>query len=152
MNESHEQPKKRRRLRKFAFRFLLLLLLYVLSYALLSFSGGWMVTESGRWRPFGTVAEIDCIQWQPRLGFCQRFTWSGGHEGIRADFLGYFYAPLILLDQSHIHPTIPLFRTLGDPDNGIDTSRIPPLSEWHPTRVNQFAGRFPYVSEAPKSK
>lgn len=152
MNESHQQPKKQRRVRKLALGLLLLLLFYVFSYALLSHTGGWMVTESGRWRPFGRLAEIDCIQWQPRFGFCQRFTWSGDREGIRADALGYFYAPLILLDQSYIHPTIPLWRSPGDPDSGIDRSRIPPLSEWHPTRVNPFAGRFPYVPATPKPK
>ena len=100
-----------------------------------------MVTESGRWRLFG-LAEIDCIQWQPRFGFCQSFRWSGGRNGIRADFLGYIYAPLILLDQSYIHRTIPLWSSSGDSDAGIDLSRIPPISEWHPTRANPFAGRF----------
>jgi len=130
----------------------MLLPLYVISYALLSLTGGWMVTESGRWRPFGILAEIDSIQWQPRFGFCQRFTWSGGHDGIRADFLGYVYAPLILLDQSHIHPTISLWRSPGDPDSGIDSTRIPPITEWHPRRVNPFAGRFPYSSSTPKPK
>jgi len=110
-----------------------------------------MVTESGRWRLFG-LAEIDCIQWQPRFGFCQRFRWSGGRNGIRADFLGYIYAPLILLDQSYIHRTIPLWSSSGNSDAGIDLSRIPPISEWHPTRANPFAGRFPYVTSTPKPK
>ena len=151
MNESHEEPKKPRRLRKAALWLLFLSLFYVISYAVLSFTGGWMVTESGRWRPFG-LAEIDCIQWQPRFGFCQRFIWSGGDASIRADMLGYIYAPLILLDQSHIHPTIPLWRVPGDPDSGFDSSRIPPISQWHPSRVNPFAERFPGSNSEPHSK
>jgi hypothetical protein len=149
MKDLPNQPRKRRSIRIRAVWLLLLLPLYLVSYAILSFMGGWMVTESGRWRPSG-LAEIDSIQWQPRFGFCQRFIWSGGRPGIRADTLGYIYCPLILIDQARIHPTIPLWRLPGDPDSGFDSSRVPPITQWHPTVVNPFAGRFPYESSKPK--
>ena len=120
---------------------LALVLLYVGSYALLSDTGGWVVTESGDNRPW-RLATCDCYKWQPRYGSCERFHHLGGEYSLRADFLDYLYSPLILLDQAWIHPTIFFLNAQGDL---IEPLPSPKYSEYHPLRENRFCGRFPYT-------
>ena len=148
MNVTVRQPKPRRLLRRVLLGISLTSTLYVASYAFLSVTGGWVVSESGQLRPFG-LAEVDIFQWQPRFGFCQRFLWSSGHYGLRADALGYFYAPLILLDQGFVHRTI---RFVSQDGTMIEPIPSPPVSEYHPRMVNPFAGRFPYEPVRKNSK
>jgi hypothetical protein len=139
---------RRRWVRRLLLAFSIALICYLASYSVLSATGGWLVSESGEWRPFGALAEIDIFQWQPRYGFCQRFRWPGGHYALRADALGYFYAPLILLDQRFVHPTI-RFRK---PDGTlIEPLPAPPVLQYHPRIHNPFAGWYPYAG-APKRK
>lgn len=140
MNDE-KQPTAERRGRLFVFArwFGVLLLLYVASYAALSFTGGWVVTESGEVRIFTAVA--DTFQWQPRYGSCQRFHSVSGDYTVRADALGYFFAPLILLDQRFVHRTIPFITGDG---HAIEPLPAPPLSHYHPLRANRWHGRFPY--------
>jgi len=79
---------------------------------LLSSTGEYVRTDSGvlRWTHSG-LPRIDVEQWQPRFMFWQRFQKIDGRSIVRGDILGYFYAPLISLDQRFIHPT----RRLHDP-------------------------------------
>lgn len=85
----------------------------------------------------------DILIWQPRYGYCQWFRSADGQDGLRAwDKFGYFYAPLILFDQAYVHRTIYYIR----PDGSMLDS-FPPYEEYHPTRVNRFHGRFPYVEK-----
>lgn len=82
-----------------------LLAIYVLSYAILSANGGYVLTQSGRVRYGFGLAVSDIEQWQPRWAWCQRFRRIDGSHTLRGNWLGYAYAPLILLDQKWIHPT-----------------------------------------------
>ncbi len=59
-----------------------------------------------------SVTDID--QWQPCMAFYQRFRTMNGSMIVRASFLGYVYAPLILLDQAFFHRTVRHF----DPESG----------------------------------
>lgn len=89
-------------------------------------TGGRVITRSGWTRMVTAVA--DTYEWQPRYGSCQRFLSITGDSSLHADTLGYFYAPLILLDQKFIHRSIPIFS-----DNGsfIEPSLAPPLAGFH---------------------
>jgi hypothetical protein len=140
VNEGREQPKTPRRLRRWAFTFFALLALYNISYVALSATGGWVVSESGELR-MPLLAVCDTFEWQPRYGECQLFRWSGGNYGLRGDSLGYFYSPLILLDQRYVHRTIRFMRLDG---SFVEPLPAPHYSEYHPLRENRFAHRFPY--------
>ncbi|WP_348543632.1 hypothetical protein [Chthoniobacter sp.] len=142
----HGQPSKPRRLRKFGIGFLGFLGVYLCSYIVLSFTGGWVVSQSGELRMI--LAVDDIFEWQPRYGQCQWFRWVGGNYGLRADRLGYFYAPLILLDQRHVHRTIRFLRLDG---TFVEPFPAPPLSQYHPLIADRFAGRLPY-ERTPRSK
>ena len=97
------------------------LLLYVVCYIILSFGGGYVWTQSGQVRYDFGLSVTDLEQWQPRYTFCQRFRLIDGSWTIRANFLGYVFAPLVLLDQTFVHKTVRLF----DPETGkvIDRQR-----------------------------
>ena len=124
--------------RRVFFITLLTIGLYVLTYLPLSSKGGWVVTESGNHRILLAVA--DEFKWQPRFGYLhRRRTIHGDHE-IDGDVLGYFYAPLILIDQKWFHSTIP-FIVDGE---HVDPLPAPPHEDYHPTRVNRSYGQFPY--------
>ena len=68
-----------------------------------------MDSYSGEVRYGFGLAVSDIQQWQPRFTFCQRFRLSDGSWTLRANFLGYAFVPLILLDQYLVHPTVRLF-------------------------------------------
>ncbi|MDF1738042.1 MAG: hypothetical protein P1U86_02690 [Verrucomicrobiales bacterium] len=116
------------------------LIIYIGSYFPLSEKGGWVVSESGRIRI--TLAMADIFEWQPRYGYFHRMRSISGGTTIHADLIGWFYAPLIMIDQSRVHPTI-LF--IGEGFEAVEPLPAPPLEDYHPTRVNQFHGRFPYA-------
>jgi hypothetical protein len=66
-----------------------------------------------------------------------------GERTVQYDFLGFFYCPLILLDQKYIHPTI---RFL---DNGryVVPSPAPPIEKYHPRLENRWHARYLYVAD-----
>ncbi|MEZ5328600.1 MAG: hypothetical protein R3F19_26445 [Verrucomicrobiales bacterium] len=132
--------KQKRCVRGFAGSFIVLLVLYIGTYILNSMAGGWMVNESGRCRVFG-LAQCDQFIWMPHHGFCQKFTLSDGRESSRAWGIGKFYRPLILIDQAYFHPTV---RFMNEDLSLVDPLPAPPIEDYHPTRANRFAGRFPY--------
>jgi peptidoglycan/LPS O-acetylase OafA/YrhL len=88
--------------------------LYVGVYILLSLSGGYILTQSGQVRYNFGFSVSDLQQWQPRFTFCQRFRQVDGSWTLRANFLGYVFTPLALLDQTFVHRTVRLF----DPETG----------------------------------
>jgi len=114
-----------------------IVVLYVGSYAVLSFTGGWIVSISGEFRPIEGIAMTDILEWQPRYGYCRRIRNVSGGYRIDADPLGYVYCPLVLLDQRYVHRTMPL--------SDLNAENVPPYDEYHPLVVNRFHGRFPYV-------
>jgi hypothetical protein len=65
---------------------------YVISYALLSFCGGYRLVMFGRPNP--PDLGISDFVWQPRFGDC--YQWGAGYH---MDGLGLFYFPLIYCDQ-----------------------------------------------------
>lgn len=102
----------------------LFLLLYVSVYIVLSSSGGYIRTQSGaiRWA-HTTLPVIDIEQWQPRCAFWQTFKKRDGTIKVRANLLGYFYAPLVSLDQKFLHPT----RRLLSLDRPGNTHALKPM-------------------------
>ncbi len=87
---------------------------YALVYLVLSLTGGYVLTQSGQVRYGFGLSVSDIRQWQPRFAFCQRFRRADGSWTLRANCLGYVFAPMILLDQTLVHRTVRLF----DPETG----------------------------------
>jgi hypothetical protein len=87
---------------------------YFGSYTILSLCGGYVFTQSGMVRYGFGLSVSDLQQWQPRFAFCQIFRTIDDKRTLRANFLGYLYAPLILCDQAFVHKTVHLF----DPETG----------------------------------
>ena len=103
---------------------------YFISYALLSYNGGYRIVMSGNARPTG-LALGDTFAWQPRFGVCFPFHSALGENTYRSDVLGFLYLPLIRLDQTYIHRTRPYitFDATGEPLN----HPWPAIEEMHPT-------------------
>lgn len=78
---------------------------YVSSYCILSINGSYYLTQSGQIRYNTGLSVTDIEQWQPKYARCQLFRDINGRLVLRGNALGYFYSPLILLDQKLIHPT-----------------------------------------------
>lgn len=111
------------------------LFLYVAAYALLSLMGGYVICESGRFRPFAHLASYDAIFWMPRVGEAYVFIDVSGSRTLRAEGIGYFFFPLILLDQAFVHKT----RFFILPDANMNPSFVPPTrEEIHPNLREQF--------------
>ena len=115
--------------------------LYLAVYAVLSVTGGWIVAESGKYRPM-VLAASDIFLWQPRYGECEWFVGVDGRAVLRGDDLGYFFAPLILLDQACLHQTLTYIRPDG---SMVDPLPAPSYDDYHSLRANRFHGRFPYT-------
>jgi len=80
---------------------------YVCSYLPLSLAGEWRFSESGKLHyTQGPLAVSDIIVWTPRYCWYQyNYRFINGKHGSRGNRLGYFYAPLILLDRALWHKT-----------------------------------------------
>jgi hypothetical protein len=95
----------------------ILVALYVAAYLPLSLLGDYQFDETGklRWRDeLGGLSFSDVIQWQPRFAWCRIFRHYDGTTVLQANFLGYVFAPLILLDQRAVHRTKPVFDEQGN--------------------------------------
>ena len=91
-------------------------LIYVASYFLNSFAGGyWLraVRDGKHLWPHG-LSMHDAVQWQPRFGYVERY---------ERDFLGTFFFPLIRIDQTHWHRT---FYMIDEKDFYFVTRDISP--------------------------
>jgi hypothetical protein len=103
-----------------------LLGVYLASYAVLSFCGGYRLVMFGRPNPPGLG--LSDFVWQPRFG--ERHQWGSGYY---MDSLGFFYFPLIYCDQKLVHPSRP-YLTFADFD--MDKPQWhdwPPIEQMHPT-------------------
>jgi hypothetical protein len=105
------------------------LILYVSSFLVLALFGGYTFVPSGHYRPLGGLASADAFVWQPYFGTFFHFQNASGSETFQADSTGYFYSPLILIEQNICRPSITIISTNGDCMKPL----IPPRSRWHPT-------------------
>jgi hypothetical protein len=98
---------KSKKLKIFGFSIFVFLLLYVSSYCLLSFLGGYSTAKSGEYRLNTGLSFYDIEIWFPRFGYAQLFRTIDGKLTVHSDWVGLFYCPLILFDQKYIHKTRP---------------------------------------------
>ena len=87
-----------------------LLLLYLLSYVVLSALGTYRIDISGRTRFSSGVGLTDCELWQPLGMYHKRYLSVGGTSSTSADPLGYFYGPLIAADRAWVHKSHYIFE------------------------------------------
>jgi hypothetical protein len=107
---------------------------YVGSYALLSRAGGYQQFASGELRYFPPgLAMDDEFAWEPRWGFAHRMKMIGGDYFTRCDLPGFFYMPLIRLDQAYIHRTVRVIT----PDAQFHEERLPLATPLHPRERDQ---------------
>ena len=94
----------------------LLLVAYAGSYTIFSALGDYRGTQSGKIR-YGTgLAMTDIFIWQPQGIWYQRnFTTADGEMICRGNRLGYFYAPLVVLDRSIFHKTQEILEMQAQP-------------------------------------
>ena len=123
MNEDHEQlisKSKPARQRRYLFLGLLAAVLYIGSYLVDSYTGGYWgeLERDGYHRYTVGLSMPTATLWQPRFGYWAPY---------RSDFLGKFYLPLIKLDQHFLHRT----RYPTDSDF-FDWVKTAPVSDWHP--------------------
>ncbi len=115
--ESTTLPTKKRSWRRLSRVLVFIVLLYVTSYFVDSFCGGyWTQPEmDGRDRYSFGLAMRTAILWQPRFG----------HEAIgNLNYLGVFFTPLIRFDRRFIHPTL----YVGDEEVGrLPRSKVHPV-------------------------
>jgi len=125
--------------------------IYIGSFAVLAFFGGYMALPSGRFRPFG-LASPDTLIWQPRYGMFYAYRDAGGDRSHVADALGYVYSPLICITQLFIRPSIRFL--LGDGSRPVPRPPFPSRHEFHPEVQRVFARldrEHPISPEAPTS-
>jgi hypothetical protein len=141
----NDEPSSRFPRRKILLGALSLAAIYVVGYAVLSATGGFVICESGEARQKGengfSFAQSDTFVWLPRYGFYQKIRQEDGSYAFRRDFLGGVFTPMILLDQKFFHPTIPFRDARGELLQPIPA---PPFQKYHPFLANRFYGRWPY--------
>jgi len=87
-----------------------LAVIYVAVYVVLSVNGVYLATPSGEVRYNFGLAMTDAQVWQPRFVYFKVLRDIEGRKTVAANWLGYVFAPLILLDQKLFHPTVYLFQ------------------------------------------
>ena len=105
---------------------------YLVSYAVLSFCGGYRLVMSGRARP-GGLAFSDTFVWQPRFGVCYPFRTASGNDTHHMDALGLIYFPLIRLDHAFVHQTRPYITFTDDDVDQPHVHAWPPTNQMHST-------------------
>ena len=108
---------KTRRIKKVKYQkiFLGVLIFFVLHigfYTILSCTGKYVWSQSGeyRFRESGN-AITDVMIWKPKLICWRIFKNIDGEYEVQANLLGYFYTPLIHIDQKYIHPNRKYFMS-----------------------------------------
>jgi hypothetical protein len=107
------------KIRKSFFALAICVFIYVFSYVLNSFFGGyWLIPErDGRDKYSFGLSITDAILWQPRFG----------HEALGdLDLSGAFYTPLIRLDREFIHPTMYLSDETFEKISNLKISQVHP--------------------------
>ena len=94
---------RHRRRRKWIIVGCVTLLLYVLSYVLLSALGGYQPDVSGRTRFAGGIGLTDAYFWQPYGVYSKPYVDFTGKTRLVASPLGYFYAPMVAADRAWVH-------------------------------------------------
>ena len=114
---------------------IIVIVVYLISYSLLSVTGGYVALPSGRIRLSYGLSISDVLVWQPRFGEGHWMINANGRTGWIGDFLGWIYYPMMMLDQRAFHPTVP-FRT----EDGRFISPDPfSRLRMHPTRTRPSA-------------
>ena len=80
------------------------IVLYVGSYTVLSWNGGWHWSQTGMMRYDFGFATTDVVRWRPARAYWEPFKDVSGEWTTRANLLGHFYSPLIRLDRHWFHP------------------------------------------------
>jgi hypothetical protein len=60
-------------------------------------------------------AAVDEAVWQPFLGGGQMYLDHLGNKRFKGDVIGCFFVPLLLADQSFVHPSVRLLDHEGNP-------------------------------------
>jgi hypothetical protein len=123
---SLNKDKLKKEIRKSCITIAICILIYVVSFIINSFFGGyWLVPEmDGRDRLGGFWSLHTAVMWQPRFG----------HEAMgHLDYLGALYTPLIRFDRKLIHPTI----YISDDEGEKKISNLK-VSEVHPHWRDEF--------------
>ena len=107
-----------------------LFVFYLGTYITLSSLGGYYLNQSGKFRYQAgkiryrniSLPVSDISTWNPKgCRFQYRFENIKGEYVSRGNDLGYFFAPLIILDRRFIHPT----EVLIESKNPDETDRFP---------------------------
>ena len=84
---------------------LVFLFLYIGSYAIFSYFGSYLPTQSGTVRYDFGLAVTDVQQWQPKFIYGHLFRTIDEKLTYHGNTMGIVYAPLVILDQKYIHRT-----------------------------------------------
>ena len=120
--DSNNKPQKfcqenRLKYRKILFYILVFLIFYVGSYIALSVMGNYVPSQSGEYRLRGSgIAVTDVMIWKPKFTYWRIYKNIDGEKEIQANLLGYFYAPLIYIDQGLIRYSCLLGQGLKIPN------------------------------------
>ena len=82
-----------------------ILFLYIISYAVLSYFGSYCPTQSGKLRYNAGLSVTDVAQWHPKFIYGHLFRTIDGKTTYCGNIMGFIYAPLVILDQKYIHKT-----------------------------------------------
>jgi hypothetical protein len=109
--------------------FAVLVLIYVGTYALLSLNGSYVSSQTGDVRLANGGPVINDVQvWRPKFVRLRIFLNERGEIEREANFLGWFFYPLELMDRRHWHlsrhPFLELLKGLTAPPAG-GNSRLP---------------------------
>src|SRR4030095_12109336 len=108
---------------------LIMAALYVVSFSVLIYNGGYLWVPSGHFRPINHLAMADTLVWQPQVGRYYAFRTASGDDTYQSDNLGSFYSPLIFLWQRFAAPSIRTVAADGTPLK----ARLPRRDQLHPT-------------------
>ena len=99
--------------RKIMVVILCFIVIYMVSYCTLSFFGKYVPGQSGNLRYSVGLGVTDIARWQPKFIYGGLYCPIGKDNATYfGNILGYFYAPLVLVDQKYFHKT----QSLIDPD------------------------------------
>jgi hypothetical protein len=92
--------------RKIAISLVASLVAYVGIYVILSAQGQWAGSQTGNLRYETGLSVSDMVEWRAKgCWFQAGFTNVSGEKTCRGNGLGYFFSPLILIDQNFVHKT-----------------------------------------------
>lgn len=90
--------------------------IYLFMYIIFCMYGQYSPTQSGKTRYQNGLSITDVEVWQPRFIVGQLFYDIDGKLKFRGNTMGYIYAPVLLIDQKHIHKTIWLINKTNGGD------------------------------------